>query len=318
MLARLIFMTPALAVRHGKAPNEGRLGLSQDPFQQKEDLLREPDDPGDRVAFMTATPAEASCLMPLLQDPQPLPCPAGMELKRGHLGPTLILALTCGVGKVSAAAGCMYLLERHRPRALVLVGTAGSLQPYLRIGDLVVADELLPADVGVIHSGGFGHTGPGLCEEGKVLFHTSFPTAVDLVERAARSVSHAELACHRGRVITCDQVILDPGLRAHLGKTFQALVVEMEGSAVAQVARCAGVPVAVIRSVSDEVEHDFVGLEDVLPYSGQSRPDLWARRFRMLSTDGSLVARAREMRRGMRQALDSLRRFLEVFLPSLS
>ncbi|MDI6874206.1 5'-methylthioadenosine/S-adenosylhomocysteine nucleosidase [Candidatus Solincola sp.] len=284
----------------------------------RENLHQEPEAVPGSIAFIAATPDESSCLLPLLRDPTSLPAPRGMELRRGSLGSSHVLVLTCGVGKVPAAAGSMYLLERHRARVLVLIGTAGSLDPRLRLGDLVVADEVLPADVGVIHSGGFGHTGPGLCEGGKVLFYPSFPAGGELAEMAGRSAARTALTCHRGRIITCDQVVLDPELRAHLGSTFRALAVEMEGSAVVQVAAGAGVPAAVIKAVSDEMEHDFVGLEDLLPYSGQSRPDLWSKRFRMMAADGSLLARARDMRRGMRRALASLRRFLEAFLPALS
>ncbi len=265
-------------------------------------------------AFIAATPAEASCLLSHLKDPASLPAPRGMELHRGRFGPIPHLVLTCGVGKVSAAAGCTYLIHRHRPCRLVLIGTAGSLDPRLRIGDLVVADEVLPADVGIIHSKGFGHTGPGLCEEGKVLFHPSFPLDAELAEEAARAASRTGIRCHRGRLITCDQVVLDPGLRAHLGSTFGALAVEMEGAAVAQVAWGEGLPVAIVRAVSDEMEHDLVGLEELLPYSGRSRPDLWSRRLRMMAADPAMVARAREMRQGMRQALSALRLFLEHFL----
>jgi len=269
------------------------------------------------VAFMAATPGEASCLLSLLEHHSPLPAPWGMELRSGSWGSSKLLVLTCGVGKVAAAAGAMYLALRHRPSAMLNMGTAGSLHPRLRIGDLVVAEEVLPADVGIIHSRGFGHTGPGLCEEGRVLFHPSFKAHSALVEEAARSAAKAGLPCHRGRIITCDQVILDPGLRAHLGTTFRALAVEMEGSAVLQVAAGTGIPAAVIRAISDETEHDFVGLEEMLPYSGQSRPDLWCRRLRLTATDGSLLSRAREMRRGMREALAGLGRFLEAFLPAL-
>lgn len=279
---------------------------------------RETGTPSGTLAFIAAIPSETSCLLPLLQDPEPLACPSGMDLWGGRRGPLRVLALSCGVGKAAAAAGSMYLLERHRPRALVNVGTAGSLDPRLHVGDLVVAEEVLPADVGIIHSGGFGHTGPGLCENGRVLFHPSFPTERGLVEEAARSAARASLTCHRGKIITCDQVVLDPELRAHLGKAFRALAVEMEGSAVAQVAAGAGVPVAVIRVISDEVEHDFPGLEEILPRVGRSRTDLWLRRFRMVYADSFMLARAREMRRGTRRAVAVLRRFLEVFLPSLS
>lgn len=276
------------------------------------------DRPSGSVVLFFATPREASCALSLLQEVTVIPSPPGMELRRGRHESTEFLILSCGVGKVSAAAAAMFLLERYRPRAVVVSGTAGSLVPELRLGDLVIAVELVPGDVGVIHSEGFGATGPGIVEEGRVVFHPSFPVSEELADAAAAAAALASLPFHRGKILTCDQMVLDPGLRSHLGSTFQALAVEMEGSAVAQVVGGAGVPLAVIRVISDELGHDFVRLEKILPYHGQSRLDLWSKRCRLLVSDPSAANSAREMGKGMRLALNNLRRFLEALLPIFS
>ena len=52
-------------------------------------------------------------------------------------------------------------------------------------------------------------------------------------------------------IVSGDQFINDEGVRQRLQSQFGAHAVEMEGAAVAQVAKAFGVPAIVIRSLSD-------------------------------------------------------------------
>lgn len=266
------------------------------------------------IALLCATPMEMASLLPLLEEVEDQESPGGMRLVIGKAGAVDILAVSVGVGKVSAAAGTRFIMDRYPLEALVIWGAAGALSSELRLGDLVISDELIPADVGVAHSEGFSTTGPGLCEEDRLVFYPSFPVPLMLQERARAAAEAAGLSYHVGKVLTCDQIILDPGLREHLGSSFDALAVEMEGAAAAQVAAGEDLPFIAIRTISDELSHDFVGLEKVLEYKGQTRRNLWRKRFRLSVTDPSTVARARELSRGMETALRNAAAFLEAFL----
>ncbi len=271
----------------------------------------------EMIALLFATPKEASIVSPLLPEKTTCESPRHLRLQRSELSGEEVLLLTCGVGKVAAAAGTMFLLQRQRPRALLVCGTAGALTTDARVGDLVLSTALLPGDVGVAHSGGFGNTGPGIYEEGRVAFSPSFASPPWLLWLAADAAREAGLPFHLGPVLTCDQVVLDPELRSHLGEAFRALAVEMEGAAAAQVAMHEEVPCMAVRAISDELGHDFVGMEKILRYRGQSRRNLWEKRFHLSVSDPEAISRAQELLRGRDLALANLGLFLAAFLPAL-
>lgn len=266
------------------------------------------------IAFICATSGELSCLVRGMRDAADLYSPPGTRLTRGELEGLDVLAMACGVGKVPAAAGTRYLMDKHAVDSLVGYGAAGALSPLLKVGDLVIASELVFADTGVAHSRSFEPTGPGVHSAEGLRFVPVCKSSPTLVELAAETAAAAGLSCRRGRTITCDQVVMDPELRRHLGERFDALAVEMEGAAAALVASGEGVPFLAVRAVSDELHHDLIGLERLLPRQGQSRRGIWARRFFVTVTHPVLLARAREFSSGMKAALDTL----SAFLPELA
>ena len=70
-----------------------------------------------------------------------------------------------------------------------------------------------------------------------------------------------------GLIVTGDQLIADADLRNTLGKEIpDALCVEMEGAAVAQVCHERDVPLIVVRTISDKADHhvDFVKFVDTV------------------------------------------------------
>ncbi len=268
------------------------------------------------IGLLCATPFEFKRVHHMLEDRSGEAAPGGMRLVGGTFNRGEVLVLMTGVGKVAAASGARFLLDHHSLEALVVCGVAGALSPEIRLGDIVIASELVPGDVGVAHSGGFSTTGPGLCEEGRLVFHPTFTTSAFLVERARRAAAAAGLPYAQGRVLTCDQIVLDPELRAHLGELFDALAVEMEGAAAAQVAAGDGLPFLAVRAISDELSHDLVGFEDLLEYKGQSRRNVWHKRFRLTVTGPDTLARAKEMAEGRDLALERMAAFLTAFLPA--
>jgi adenosylhomocysteine nucleosidase len=270
------------------------------------------------IAFLCATPREASCLKPHLKETRETAAPKGMRIFEGRIGQVEILSSVAGVGKVAAAGGTRYLLDVFPIDALINYGTAGALSPRVKTGEVVIATELIHGDVGVIHSRGFKTTGPGIYEEGQVIFSPEYTVESSLVEKARQAASGAGVHHHLGKVLTCDQVVLDPELRAQLGQNFDALAVEMEGAAAAQVCEGEGVAFISVRAISDELAHDLVGLEKLLPSRGQSRASLWGKRFLHTVTHPSTVKKARELSGGMEGALASLSLFIPVLLRELA
>ncbi|MFE0462631.1 nucleosidase [Kitasatospora sp. NPDC058965] len=139
-----------------------------------------------------------------------------------HLDGDLPVLLT-GMGKVNAAAALATVLAGGpKPSAVVNLGTAGALRPGLD---------------GRTH------------EIGTVLQHDLDARVLRLL--TGRAVGEPlELAADGPVLATGDLFVSDPVARDRLAE--QAHLVDMEGYALASVARRAGVPVRLVKHVSDE------------------------------------------------------------------
>jgi len=155
--------------------------------------------------------------------------------------PSSIPVLICGVGKVAAASAVAASLAAAaaagEPYALVVnIGSAGALHDHLE----------------------------GLHEIGAVLNH-------DLSAEALRGFGYDPqewLALPAGpeavRLATGDLFVSDPLVRAGLAE--KADLVDMEGYAIAWACRQAGVPVRLVKHVSDQADEgalDWLTLVDI-------------------------------------------------------
>ena len=142
------------------------------------------------------------------------------------------------VGKAAAAAATAWALDRFAPRAAFFAGVAGALNPELKAGDLLVARDAVQWDVDLTP---FGRA-PGELATGE-RFIPADPKLSAVLARAAGG--------HRGRVASGDRFVNDAELAAWIRATFAADVVEMEGAPALWTARRLGVPMALLRVVSD-------------------------------------------------------------------
>jgi adenosylhomocysteine nucleosidase len=185
---------------------------------------------------------------------------AGRELRFGRLaGREVVLALS-GVGKVAAASTATLLVEQTT--AVVMVGTAGGLGTGVEPGDVVVAAELLQHDLDarplwerwVVPSLGLARI------PADRTLTAALATAAEVVVGEHRP----DLAAlglgvphwHLGMIASGDVFVATAEGSARLREELpDALAVEMEGAAIAQVCHTAGVPFAVARTISDRADH---------------------------------------------------------------
>jgi adenosylhomocysteine nucleosidase len=202
------------------------------------------------------------------------------EMTLGMLGPVEVVVIRHGTGKVAAAAAAQLVIERYHPLALINFGAAGSLVDDLRVGDVVVAEKLYQGDLGVVHGEGFRHTGAACHHGDEAVFVREYeadPSLIGAARKVARDMSPLDggASIRFGPVVSCDQVILSREFRDDLRGRFGAIAVEMEGASVAHVASMNRCGFLVVRSVSDAVDLDIVGLEEVIRYSGESGAACW-------------------------------------------
>ncbi len=174
---------------------------------------------------------------------------AGMDFYSGNMSGNEVIVVKCGVGKVNAAICAEILCQGFDVDYLINTGAAGSLDPRINIGDIVLCTEAVHHDMDCV---GFG------APVGKIPFMktSEFPADEELRE-LAKSVCKkvcSEVEAFEGRIATGDQFICSHEKKEYIAKTFNALCCEMEGAAVAQTAYLNDVPFLIIRAISDKAD----------------------------------------------------------------
>lgn len=166
------------------------------------------------------------------------------------------------IGKVAAAATVSALIHAFDVEAIVFAGVAGGVGRAVRIGDIVVSDALMQHDLDA--SPLFPRFEVPLL--GVARFAADPALAAQLAAACERFVAQegAALAArfgtkmprvHRGLVISGDQFVASAvAVEALRDALPDALAVEMEGAAIAQVCYEYGVPCAVVRTISDTAD----------------------------------------------------------------
>ena len=152
-------------------------------------------------------------------------------------------------------------------RALLMCGVAGGLDPALGVGDIVVGTSNIQHDYGVHREAGFHTIQPGSRPSKGEEWKPGYAVADAVVTRLRAAVAGLALeplpdevgvgrrvpGVHFGAILTGDAFVNADALRERLRGEFQAHAVEMEGGAVAQIARRWGedIPFVNVRCLSD-------------------------------------------------------------------
>jgi len=194
----------------------------------------------------------------------------GRIVTLGHLDGQAVVVAESGVGKVASGVIAALLAREFSCRGLVVSGVAGGLDPDLHIGDTVIAHSLVQHDYGHVAETGFTTFRPGVPPLGPdrgdlhFLIHPDLVTklagiaaGIDLPDLPADLLPETAPKAWRkrrvvmGRILSGDQFINSETTRMRLHREFAAQAVEMEGAAVAQVGALLGLPVVVVRCLSD-------------------------------------------------------------------
>ena len=207
-----------------------------------------------RLAIVGAMHEEIAALRPCLAGVR-TERRAGRDFHLGRLDGHDVILVRCGIGKVAAATTAAVLLDAFDAHALLFTGVAGGLGDGVRVGDIVVATALLQHDMNAEPL--FPRWEVPLT--GLARFDADAAWTARLVQAgrtlAAAGTHAAAATIHQGLVISGDRFVATHAesdqLRALLP---DALAVEMEGAAVAQVCRDFARPFGVVRTVSDRAD----------------------------------------------------------------
>ncbi len=173
---------------------------------------------------------------------------AGSVYCEGILAGCPAVVVQCGVGKVNAALCAQILISQYGVTHIVNTGIAGSLNPTLDIGDLLVSLDVMYHDFDCCHFGYPAGRVPGMDV-------TAFPAD----ERLMLLALNAAEAVHpghvrQGRVASGDQFVCSKEKKNAIIHMTRAYCTEMEGAAIAHTAYRNGVPFVVIRAISDKAD----------------------------------------------------------------
>jgi adenosylhomocysteine nucleosidase len=217
------------------------------------------------LALIAAMHEELSAVLELMPDEQRERV-AGREFWVGHLGGQAVVAVLSGIGKVAAATTATLAIHRFGAQALLFTGVAGGLGEGVRVGDLVVATELLQHDMDaspIFPRHELPLYGLSRLRADAAMTQRLLQAAHALAADAPRVLGTDTLAAfgigtpavHNGLIISGDRFVSSTAESQSLrGELPDALAVEMEGAAVAQVCHDHGLPFAVVRTISDRAD----------------------------------------------------------------
>ncbi|WP_127806760.1 5'-methylthioadenosine/adenosylhomocysteine nucleosidase [Hydrogenophaga sp. NH-16] len=218
-----------------------------------------------RTAIVAALHDELASVLALIPDEQK-EVVGGREFWVGHLHGQDVVAVLSGIGKVSAATTATLLIDRFKVQRIVFTGVAGGLGPGVKVGDVVLARSFLQHDMDA--SPLFPRHEVPLY--GRARFEADAALA-DALELACERMLHSlpqQLGTstvdafglqaprlHQGLLISGDRFVATTAESVALQRGLpDALAVEMEGAAFAQVCHDFGVPLAVVRTISDRAD----------------------------------------------------------------
>lgn len=194
-----------------------------------------------KIGIIVAMGKELQLLLPLLENKTEAHA-EGRTCYTGHIGGHDVFLLQCGIGKVNAALSTDMLVRHFRPDLVVNTGVAGGADASMHVLDLLVADAVAYHDV---------WCGPGTEWGAPSGCDTLMPCSAAVVEEA-RKVLSDNRHFREGLICSGDIFVSKAEEVAVIKSHFpQALAVDMESGAVAQVCTMHGVPFSIIRVVSD-------------------------------------------------------------------
>ena len=150
--------------------------------------------------------------------------------REGMLDGRRLVVMQAGPGRESAARCTEALIDGHQPQWIISAGLAGGLDARLARNDILMANQLTD------------EAGTGLSVDFKI----------------APDVLAATPHLHVGRLLTVDHIVHRPEEKKTLGEQHDALAVDMESIAVAEVCHSRKVRFLSVRAISD-------GIDDRLP-----------------------------------------------------
>lgn len=166
-----------------------------------------------------------------------------------HIGNyrNLNIVLCCaGMGKVNSAGCTQILITKFNVKKIFSTGVAGSLNPKVKICDVVISNKVAYHDVAKSQMNNFfPYEDKFTCDE-----HLK-----RLAIKAYNKIELKECTYHIGKIVTGEIFVADNKLRNTLRTKYHAECVEMEGGSIAHICYINKIPFILIRGICDNADN---------------------------------------------------------------
>ena len=146
---------------------------------------------------------------------------------KGTISDKNVVLVEAGVGKVNAARVTQILIDNFKVEGIINVGSAGSCNDELEIGDIVIGKKLVQHD-------------------------ESNEQLIVKIEETIKRIKDKDFKIKVGTIASGDIFCTESKMKEKIRNKFNADCIEMEGSAIAQVCKLDKIPFLVVRSISDK------------------------------------------------------------------
>lgn len=196
------------------------------------------------IGIIVAMSKELALLTPMLKNHKHQVI-NGLEFHTGDIGCHNAVAMQCGIGKVNAAVGTLTLIKRFAPQLIINTGVAGGTDKSVRVMDVVAGSHVAYHDVWCGPESAYGAV------QGMPLYYEG--------DRKLLGLLPCSQTVRQGLIVSGDQFVDSAEKVNEIKSHFpQALAVDMESGAIAQVCSMQNVRFLSIRVISDspEASHD--------------------------------------------------------------
>ena len=219
---------------------------------------------------------------------------AGVRCQIGHRGDRVYWLIQTGVGPDAASMVAGKVLKAQSMSLVISTGFACALIPA-QVGDLIVGTAVSPVQGD--GAGAMGHDSI-LCDE-------AVRTGLLAVAQDAGMVVRV------GTIVSGPTVVWQAEEKRRLRRLTDATGLDMESAALASVARERGVPMVIVRTVSDLADEDLP-----LDFNLFLRPTGWMKGMWALISHPSGFAGLNRLRKQSRVAADRLTEWFQYYAQS--
>jgi len=154
-----------------------------------------------------------------------------------------IYLMKCGIGKVNAAWMLQYLLDHYEVDLILNTGCCGALKENLNLLDVILASHTTYHDFY-----------PERILKEAVFNHGVMKSDEQILKSFQKELEKENIPYQIGGICSGDHFVTDKTIKEKIRKQTNAIAVDMESAAIAQVASMNQVPYFILRTISDHAD----------------------------------------------------------------